>query len=199
MIVLLVDAHGDNTKGKCSPDRSILEWEYSQRLCTRIEELLDQRGITAVRINPETQDIPISTSAKRANMFAKKYGNKNCLLLSPHLNAAPPNDAKWHGASGFSAYVYTKASVQSCRLAKFLVSQALADGFRGNRAVPTEGFWRANFGILRETSMPAVLTENLYQDNVHDVELLKTPEVFEKIALWHVRAVLEYIDKKWYL
>ena len=45
---------------------------------------------------------------------------------------------------------------------------------QGSRAVPPCHYWTAGFYVLRKTVCPAVLTENLFQDNHADVELLSS-------------------------
>jgi hypothetical protein len=47
-------------------------------------------------------------------------------------------------------------------------------GFMGRRGVRDRGKKRANFHMLRESSMRAVLTENLFIDSDADARLLKT-------------------------
>lgn len=197
MVVLIVDAHGYNTPGKKSPDGKFKEWEWSKNFCHILEGKLKSLGIETAYINPEDNDISISISAARANVYAKKHGSKNCVLISPHVDAGPAKG--WQNATGFTSFVHNNASNASCRLAKLLTEKMYASGFRGNRAKPAEGFKRANYGILRETMMPAVLTENLFMTNQGDVDRLQDPEVVEKIANAHVEAIKQYIDEKLYL
>lgn len=199
MHVLVVDAHGFNTPGKVSPDRSHHEWEWSRAFCLDLMKRVEGLGLSAHYINPETNDIPISVSAARANGYALQYGKRNCLLISPHNNAAPPNDGNWHNAEGFLAYVHTKASQQACRLAYLMDQLAVQYNLKGNRAYNREGFLRANFGILRETIIPAVLTENLYQDNKNDLAKLHDPHFYDLLLNIHVLAIREYVDNKLYL
>mgnify|MGYP003524248588 FL=1 len=46
--------------------------------------------------------------------------------------------------------------------------------------------------MCRDTICPAVLTENLFQDNKEDVKFLLSNEGKEIIANIHVNAILEY-------
>ena len=197
MIVLLVDAHGDNTAGKCSPDHLHKEWLWSKNFTKLLEEKFAEKGIKTEYINPEDKDIPITVSAARCNKFAQKYGKQNCIMISPHNNAA--SGPGWKNASGFSVWVHNNASKASCLLAKCINKMAIEAGLGGNRSQPKEGFWRANFGILRETSMPAILTENLFMDNKEDLKKLHDEKIVNLLADIHVKAVEEYIANKWFL
>ena len=194
MVILLDSAHGSNTLGKCSPDRSLLEWQWSREVVGLIESALNAKGIVTHRIVPESNDVPLSTRCQRVNNFCKKYGTSNCLLISPHINASG-SDGKWHNARGFSAWVAKNASAKSKDCASMLQIKAESLGLKGNRCVPPCKYWSANFYILKNTACPAVLTENLFQDNQEDCEFLKTKKGKELIADLHVDIIVEYINK----
>ena len=50
-----------------------------------------------------------------------------------------------------------------------------------------------NLAICRDTSCPAVLTENLFQDNKEDVDFLLSEEGKQLITKVHVDGILSYI------
>src|SRR5690606_9045497 len=52
--------------------------------------------------------------------------------------------------------------------------------------VRDRGKKRANFAVLRETKMPALLTENLFIDNASDAAKLKSEQFLLQIAHGHV-------------
>ena len=85
------------------------------------------------------------------------------------MNAAG-GDSKWHTASGWTVYVYNKCSAKSKKLALRLFDVAEEKDLFGNRCLPKTGYYTANFCVLRETICPAILTENLLQDNKKEVE-----------------------------
>lgn len=195
MIHLLLDAgHGDPpiTGGKCSPDGRLKEYYWARDVVNRIAAKARAAGIPTDIIVPETSDIPLRTRTTRVNNLCRKYGAKNCVLISIHINAAA-SDGKWHNASGFSAFVAPKSSAQSKRLAAILWEKANAVGLRGNRSVPPCKYWVGNFAIVRDTNCPAVLTENLFQDNLGEVEYLMSESGKETIANFHIAAIKEYI------
>ena len=50
-----------------------------------------------------------------------------------------------------------------------------------------------SFYILKHTVCPAVLTENLFQDNKEDVAFLLSPEGKKVIADIHVKGICKYL------
>lgn len=192
MIILIDNGHGENTPGKCSPDKRIREYAYTREIARRVVKCLQCKGYDAQRIVEEETDIPLSVRCKRVNDICKQAGVKNVLLVSIHNNASGA-DGKWHDASGFSAHVGLNASSKSKMLAQYLWNEAIAQGLKGNRSVPAAPYIAQNLAICRDTLCPAVLTENLFQDNKEDVELLLSEEGKEKVTATHVNAIVEFI------
>lgn len=193
MVKVLIDnGHGENTPGKCSPDKRLREYAYAREIAQRVEKCLKCKGYDAQRIVEEETDVPLSVRCKRVNDICRKVGAKNVLLVSIHNNAAGA-DGKWHEARGFSAHVGLNASSKSKMLAQYLWNEAIQQGLKGNRSVPAAPYIAQNLAICRDTACPAVLTENLFQDNKEDVELLLSEEGKEKVTATHVNAIVEFI------
>lgn len=193
MVKVLIDnGHGENTPGKCSPDKRLREYAYAREIARRVEKCLRCKGYEAQRIVEEETDVPLSERCKRVNDICKQVGTKNVLLVSIHNNAAG-GDGKWHEARGFSAHVGLNASSKSKMLAQYLWNEAIQQGLKGNRSVPSAPYIAQNLAICRDTACPAVLTENLFQDNKEDVELLLSEEGKEKVTATHVNAIVNFI------
>ena len=193
MIVLIDNGHGSNTSGKCSPDKSICEYKYAREIAIGLEKQLKDKGITAIRIVTEETDVSLTQRVFRVNAICKEFGSQNCLVVSIHLDACPPNDGKWHTARGFSVRVAKNASQKSKKLARCLYEQAEALNLKGNRSVPPEKYWVQNLAICRDTNCAAVLTENLFQDNKEDVKFLLSEEGKNAIVQLHLKGILNYI------
>lgn len=193
MVKVLIDnGHGENTPGKCSPDKRLREYAYAREIARRVEKCLRCKSYEAQRIVEEETDVPLSERCKRVNDICKQVGTKNVLLVSIHNNAAG-GDGKWHEARGFSAHVGLNASSKSKMLAQYLWNEAIQQGLKGNRSVPAAPYIAQNLAICRDTACPAVLTENLFQDNKEDVELLLSEEGKEKVTATHVNAIVNFI------
>lgn len=197
MKVLIDNGHGDPpiTGGKCSPDKRLKEYYYCREIAQRVSRELSLRGIDALLLTPETTDTPLKERVRKVNAWARKLGSKNVVLVSIHNNAAA-SDGKWHNASGFSVFVSNNASSNSKRLAQIFTKNATEMGLMGNRSVPAEKYWVQSLAITRDTMCPAVLTENLFQDNEQDVEYLMSDDGKRAIVSLHVNSIIEYIKNQ---
>ena len=193
MKVLIDNGHGSNTAGKCSPDRSLREYTWAREIASRLVAELKKRGLDAERIVTEETDISLKERCRRVNTICAKLGSKNVMLISIHINAAK-NDGKWHDASGRSGWVAPNASQNSKILAQLLYDEASKRNLKGNRSVPSCRYWAGNFAIVRDTNCPAVLTENLFQDNKAEVDFLKSEKGKQEIVNLHADAIQKYIS-----
>lgn len=193
MKVLIDNGHGLDTPGKRSPDGSVREWSWTREVARAIVDSLRSDGIDASLLTPEDEDIPLADRVRRVNAQCAILGSKNVVLVSVHINAAGA-DGKWHTARGWSGWVSPNASSGSKRLAQLLFDEADIDGLRGNRSVPPCRYWVGNFSIVRHTYCPAVLTENLFMDNMDDAAILLSDEGKKKIVGLHCRAIKKYMS-----
>lgn len=194
-LILIDNGHGKNTPGKCSPDKTLREWQWTREIAVMLEQALKNEGIESSRIVPEDSDISLTKRCARVNAICKKRGAKNVLLISLHVNAAG-NDGKWHTANGFTVWVSKKGSENSKRFGKLVYDEAEKRGLKGDRWVPKERYWQANFTIITGTDCPAVLTENMFQDNKNDVQYLLSDKGKQEIVDLHVAAIKKYLGKE---
>lgn len=190
-IICLDNGHGMDTPGKCSPDQKLKEYQYAREIVKRLEVKLKENGYKVYIVTPEQEDISLKERCKRINKIYKDNGNK-AISISVHCNAAG-SDGKWHSASGWSVFVSTNASQNSKRLAKNLYDEALLLNLKGNRSVPKEHFWVQNLAMCRDTNCPAVLTENLFQDNKDDVSFLLSEKGKQSIVDVHYNGIIKYL------
>lgn len=194
MKILIDNGHGYNTPGKCSPDKRLLEWKYTREIATELVARLKAAGFDAERIVTEDVDISLRERCRRVNAICKRVGASNVVLVSIHNNAAG-SGGKWRDATGWCGFVYTKASSRSCHLAQLLYAEAEKRGLKGNRSVPRERYWMKNLAMVRDTACPAVLTENLFQDNKGEVDFLLSPQGREAIVSLHFDALIKYVSE----
>jgi N-acetylmuramoyl-L-alanine amidase len=127
------------------------------------------------------------------NEVCRQKGAKNVLYVSIHVNAVG-TDGKWHDARGWQVCVNNNASDNSKRLADNLFDAAKKNGLKMRQPTATQKYWPQSLFVLNNTKCPAVLTENLFQDNKSDVDFLLSDEGRHRIARLHVEGILEYID-----
>lgn len=194
LCVFLDNGHGNNTAGKCSPDQQLLEYKWCREIVNIIHKQLDELGIKSIIITPEISDISLNERVRRINKHysSMKAQGYQCLLISVHINAAN-SDNKWHDASGWTVWVSKNASKNSKRFAQIIYTEADENNLKGNRWVPECKYWEANYKILHDSNCPAVLTENLFQDNKEDVKFLLSEKGKETIVKIHIDAIIKYI------
>ncbi len=134
MKILIDNGHGNDTKGKHSPDNRLREYAWAREIAIRIVDKLKALGYDAQRLTPEEYDVSITKRVLRANEICKKYGTKNVLLVSVHNNAA--GNGSWDTAKGFSVFVSKNASTNSKKCAQIFTDEAIARKLMGNRSIP---------------------------------------------------------------
>ena len=195
--IILGTAHLKSTPGKCSPDGKFREYQYSREIVAAVKAILKNSGYN-VFVDIENDDLNVTQSrelclrCKMVNDLCKVYGD--CIYVSIHVNAAG-SDGKWHTATGWEAYT-SPGKTTADDLATCLYEAAKKN--LKNIKLRTDYSDKdpdkeANLYVLKHTSCPAVLTENLFQDNKSDVEYLLSDEGFHAIVRTHVEGILNYI------
>ena len=193
MKILIDNGHGSNTAGKRSPDGRLLEWKYAREIANGIVTALKRKGLDAMLLTPETSDLRLSYRTARANQEARRSGGAaHCVLVSIHCNASG-SDGRWHNANGWGAYVGLKASKRSAYLAKLLALEAEKAGLKVRKPSAEQPYWKQDLAVCRDTICPAVLTENLFQDNKEDVDYLLSAEGRKTIIQLHVDGICSYV------
>ncbi len=190
MVVLIDNGHGVETAGKRSPDGRFREYAYAREIAARLEQALKARGMDAVRITPEENDVSLGERCRRAN----KYGAQDVILVSIHCNAAG-DGTSWLPARGWAVYVDPTASQDSKRLATALANAAEDYGLNVRKETAGINYWVQSLYICKHTLCPAVLTENLFQDNKEDVDYLLSEKGKQTIVNLHVEGVIKYIER----
>ena len=187
MIICLDNGHAKSTPGKQSPDGQLKEYAYAREIVSLLADKLKRNGYKVFIVTPEVdKDISLKERCNRINKVYKE-NNKKAIAISIHCNAAG-NGSKWINARGWQVYVSPNASSNSKKLAKLLYQEAKKANLQGNRSVPKEEYWVSNLAMCRDTNCPAVLTENLFQDNKEDV-LLSNKQTIVDI---HYNAIINY-------
>ncbi|WP_127575244.1 N-acetylmuramoyl-L-alanine amidase [Paenibacillus barengoltzii] len=109
------------------------------------------------------------------------------LLVSVHCNAGG-------GAGGFESFRYTNASAASRAFQNVLHTEIMAA--LKPFGVTDRGQKAANLHMVRESKMPAVLTENLFIDVTADAAKLKRSDVTDAIVAGHVSGIAKYLGLK---
>ena len=192
MVILIDNGHGIDTLGKRSPDGRLREYKYAREIAAGVVKRLKTMDYNAQLLVTEENDISLGTRCKRANDVCKHFGASNVLLVSIHNNAKG-NGSAWLDARGWQACVSLNSSAKSKQLASYLFDAAQAEGLKMRSPKAGQKWWAQNLAICRDTNCPAVLTENLFQDNKEDVEYLLSDKGREAIINLHVNGIINYI------
>lgn len=192
MKVLIDNGHGVDTAGKRSPDGSLREYKYAREIAEKVVSELKKRGFDAERIVTEENDISLSERCRRVNSICDRIGTKNVILVSIHCNAAG-NGSQWMNARGWEAWT-SVGQTATDKLADCLYKAAEETDFK-IRKDTTDGDpdKEGHLYILKHTKCPAVLTENLFQDNKEDVAFLLSEAGKETIVSLHVKGIINYL------
>ena len=198
MKILIDNGHGEDTKGKRSPDGRLLEYAYTREIAERVVNKLKDLGYDAERIVTETKDIGTGERAKRVNRYCESLGSNNVVSVSIHCNAAGMGD--WmegeKEARGWSAFT-SRGQTKSDMFAEYLYNEAEKQ-FVGHtiRKQLTDGDkdWEdKNWDMVYLTKCPSVLTENFFMDSKNDVEYLLSEQGKNAIVDTHVYGIINYI------
>lgn len=198
--------HGSDTPGKCSPyvsskDRLpalyFREYQFSREIANMLKEELAKYGVEVYITVTEEKDVSLTTRYQRANKFKEQHPDKKHVFVSIHANAA--GNGQWMNARGWSVYT-TKGQNNSDKLATCLYEAAeeiltpLGQKLRKDMS-DGDPDYESNFTVIYGANMPAVLTENFFQDNVDDVKFLISDEGKKAIVDIHRKGILDYAEK----
>lgn len=166
-ILLALDAgHGINTPGRrCSKEfdpQQHREWWLNDRVARYVQErAAGYEGFEILRVDDPTgqTDVRLAERCRRANAAGADF------FLSVHHNGGINGGS----GGGIVAYSYPNSTV-GAQWRDALYDAVLAAGqLRGDRATPKA---TANYAVLRQTDMPAVLVEHGFMDSSTDVPVI---------------------------
>lgn len=186
MIKIALDAgHGLNTAGKRTPkfpDGSFMkEFEFNAKVAEYLaEELRKYKNVEIMFTHDHPsgkRDVPLKERTDKANRW------KADLFVSLHANAY--GDGKsFNSANGTSTFIHHIVPQRTIDIAQAIHRQLIRDLGRRNRGVK-----RANFHVLRETNMSAVLIEHAFMTNYEEAKLLRSDDFRRKCALATAKAI----------
>ena len=183
MKIVLDAGHGYETAGKRSPN-GIREYEINRAIAIYTRDLLTAyQNVSVFFTHSDKQDVPLQTRTDQANRM-----NADC-FISIHANAY--GDGKtWNSAHGIETYIHPAANGDAVMLAELVQKNLFISTGLRNRGVK-----RANFHVLRETKMSAILIECGFMTNEAEMKLLKT-DAFRKAC---AEAIVKGITEKYQL
>lgn len=204
--VYLDNGHGGIVDGQyCTPGKrspkfedgsQLFEGVYNRAIVKMIQEKFMSLGDVSVQvfsISPGETDISLGSRVKFANDLWLTNGRPKAIYISIHGDANG-DGIKWDQASGISVFT-SKGQTKSDVFASILIDKLddIVTGVKW-RKDDTDGDpdKEENFYVLRETLMPAVLSENGFFTNKEECTKMLTKEWQDKIATAHFNAINAY-------
>jgi N-acetylmuramoyl-L-alanine amidase len=179
------------TSGKRSPIWSdgtqLFEGEFNRSIVDRLMKLCEDAKIDCINLVDTNIDVPLSTRTSQANEIYRNT-DKPCIYISIHANGF--SDEAAHGWEVYTSVGETKSD----EIAEVLYNKAQAEFPTHTMRKDTrdgDADKEANFYVLKNTAMPAILSENFFMTNEAECRLLMSDEGRDRIAKIHFEMIKE--------
>jgi N-acetylmuramoyl-L-alanine amidase len=168
--IFIDPGHGGTDAG--ASGNGLQEKKLTLQIAARIRSiLLDEYTGAEIRMSRTSdQTVSLKQRTDSANAWGADF------YLSVHINAG--------GGTGFETYIYPGAGQATVNYQNIIHDQVIKQGIFSSR-----GKKQADFHVLRESAMPALLTENGFIDHAGDAAKLKQAASIEKIARGHAEGL----------
>ncbi|MDA8354056.1 MAG: N-acetylmuramoyl-L-alanine amidase [Firmicutes bacterium] len=166
-LVVIDPGHGGSDSGAVSG--SYREKDFNLKIALKARDyLLNHYHVSVMMTRTSDTTISLSKRTDIANQNAADY------FCSIHINAG--------GGTGWESYIYN-GTVSSITLkAQDIIHATVMDAIGSKYGVRDRGQKRANFHVVRETRMPAILLENLFIDTSRDLNLLRNNSFIQDLG-----------------
>jgi N-acetylmuramoyl-L-alanine amidase len=174
MVKIFIDpGHGGSDSGASA--NGLLEKNITLSIATRIRDILQSEYQNATVMMSRTGDQTVSLQ-QRTNM-ANAWGAD--FYLAIHINAG--------GGTGYEDFIHDALS-RSSRTAD--IQRMMHAEVTKLNNMTDRGIKQANFHVIRESTMDALLTENGFIDNASDAAKMRDPNWIENVARGHVNGMV---------
>ncbi|KYC70371.1 N-acetylmuramoyl-L-alanine amidase [Bacillus licheniformis] len=171
MVKIFIDpGHGGTDPGASA--NGLQEKQLTLQIALALRNILlnEYQNVTVQLSRTSDQTVSLTQRTNAANSWGADY------FLSIHINAG--------GGTGFEDYIYPGVGAPTTTYRDIMHEEILKVVDFRDRGKKT-----ANFHVLRETAMPALLTENGFVDNTSDAEKLKSSAFIQSIARGHANGL----------
>lgn len=187
--IILDSGHAFDTPGKRNEKEKFYEFDFNNKMQYLIAQMLKSYPqIEVVMTNPypnTTKDIPLYKRCEIANKYYSKNGK--VLFISIHANAYSDTSAR-----GTETYHAVNCS-QNSKLFASIVNDNVFKVFKDNdKESKNRGVKSANFTVIKNTLMPAVLIEFGFYTNLSDLNILRNKQTELSSAV--VKSICQYFN-----
>jgi N-acetylmuramoyl-L-alanine amidase len=172
MVKIFIDpGHGGSDPGATAT--GLQEKNITLTIANHIQKMLtsEYEDVSVRMSRTGDQTVSLSSRTKAANNWGADF------YLSVHANAG--------GGTGFESFVYPDVGSPTVTYQENIHHKILEQVQYSNR-----GLKQAGYHVLRESNMPAVLTENGFIDHAVDASKLKSSSFLEGLARGHVNGMV---------
>ncbi|MBU8878765.1 N-acetylmuramoyl-L-alanine amidase [Bacillus sp. FJAT-29790] len=171
VVKLFIDpGHGGTDSGAVG--NGLQEKNLTLQICKRIRDMLTDFENAQVKLSRETDEtVSLNQRTEMANTWGADF------FLSVHINATP-------GGFGYEDHIYPGSGGVTVANQNIIHEEVVKQVDFHDR-----GEKQSNFHVLRESKMPALLTENGFIDNAGDAAKLKKADFIDRIARGHVNGL----------
>ncbi len=165
--VVIDPGHGGTDPG--ATNGSYREKDFNLSISLKVRDyLLANYDVNVLMTRSTDKTMSLSERTQFAN------NNKADYFCSIHINAG--------GGTGWESFIYNGSVSQFTIDAQNKIHSAVINTISSKYGVRDRGKKRANFHVLRETTMPAILLENLFIDTTADLNLLRNSAFINDLA-----------------
>lgn len=188
-LVAIDPGHDLSTAGKETPfipeiGRKIKENEFNRAVANYFDIELKRCGFSTVMVAKIGEDTSLLSRVNLANIKgADAY-------VSIHYNAF---DGKFdqYDPQGLGVHIYP-GSVEGRKLGESILKHLKTGTLQTNRGIKEN-----NFYVLRNTKMPAILSENGFMDNKREALLMLDVNFQKEVAREHAQGICDYFGVKY--
>lgn len=172
MVKVFIDpGHGGTDPGAVG--NGLQEKNLTLQIGTRVRDMLvnEYNDVSVLMSRTGDQTLTLTQRTNAANAWGADF------LLSIHINAG--------GGSGYEDFIYPGVGAPTTTYQNLIHEEIMKLVNFRDRGKKT-----ANFHMLRESRMPALLTENGFIDNAEDAAKLKSASFIESIARGHTNGIV---------
>jgi len=179
MKICLDPGHNDHGADTGAEGNGLREQDLTLDIALRLRPLLQANGITVVmtREGGLVSDNSTLVASLQSRIDVAENAKAD-VFLSIHVNAG--------GGTGQEILIQGTGG-NAERFANIMLPHLVQAGNWYNRGVKVQ-----NIMVLRETTMPAILTENGFIDTGSDAQKLANPDFRQQLAVAHAKGVCEY-------
>lgn len=181
--IALDPGHGLYTEGKQTPD-GIKEWTLNDIVRDKVVKYLEPYNVLIIHTDYD-EGITDESLSSRVALYKSKGAE---VVVSIHHNAHIGN---WNSVTGIEVYTDKNPTEADIKLA-----QAIYNRMVEYMPLKPRGIKQANFTIINQNSIPAVLCEGGFMDGTNDYKYITSEEGQSAYAKAIAEGLIEFLDLK---